>query len=82
MKAFWSMAALNFFGYLILTVNFRAISHEQYVAAGLTAAVAAINGYVITKRIVADEHGWGLVGLVVGGSIADMVGIYLTRAWS
>lgn len=75
------MAALQFFSYLVLTVNFRAISHEQYAAAGITAAVAAFNSYVIVRRIVKDEQGWGLAGLVTGGSIADMVGIYLTRHW-
>lgn len=75
------MAALQFFSYVVLTINFRAIGHEQYAMAGGTAAIAAFNAYIITRRVVKNEEGWGLVGLIVGGSLADMAGIWLTRHW-
>lgn len=81
-RPFGTMAALQFVSYLVLTVNFRAISHEQYLMAGGTAALAAINSYIIVRRIVKNEQGWGLAGLIVGGAVADMFGIWITRHWS
>ena len=81
MKAFWTMAALQGCQYLVLTINFRAIAHAQYAAAGATAAIAAVLAYTIVRRVTKDESRWGLAGMVFGGSIADMVGIYITRMW-
>lgn len=75
------MAAAQFCQYVVLTVNFRSIAHGMYVAAGLSAATAAVLGYVMTRKVAKAETHWGLVGMVVGGACADMVGIYLTRAW-
>ncbi len=73
--------AIQFVQYVTLTVNFRAIAHEQYAAAGATAAVSALLSYAIVKRIVADDSKYALAGMVTGGAVADMVGIWLTRAW-
>lgn len=80
-RAFLSMAALQFTQYIVLTVNFRAIAHARYLTAGGTAAFAAFLAYTIVRRVVKDESRWGLLGMVCGGSIADMAGIWLTRAW-
>jgi hypothetical protein len=81
-KNFFIAAAVQFTQYLVLTINFRAISYEQYAAAGITAALAAILSYTIVKRILKDETRSTVAGMVVGGSLADMVGIWLTRSWS
>lgn len=75
------MAAVQFVSYLNLTVNFRAIAHAQYAVAGLTAGLAAVLATTIVRRVAKDESNSPLVGMVVGGALADMAGIWLTRAW-
>lgn len=74
-------AALQFISYLNLTVNFRAIAHEQYLAACLTDGCACLLSYTIVRRISGDKSRWGVVGMTIGGMAAATLGIYLTRAW-
>lgn len=75
------MAAAQFTQYVVLTANFRAIALGMYVAAGLSAASASMLGYVMTRKVARAEGHWGLVGMVIGGACADMLGIWLTRGW-
>lgn len=75
------MAGAQFISYVNLTINFRAIAHAQYAAAGLSAGTAAFLAYLMVRRVSHAESHWGLLGMVVGGAIADMVGIWLTRSW-
>lgn len=82
MRTMFTMAALQFVQYVVLTINFRAIAHAQYGAAGITASVAAFMSYTIVRLVAKDESRWGLAGMMAGGAVADMVGIWLTRAWS
>lgn len=79
---FGKFFALQFVQYLVLTINFRAIAHEQYVYAGTTAALAAFLAYRIVRGIAADKSHLALPGLMLGGALADMTGIWLTRNWS
>lgn len=81
MKAFCILFAVQYTQYLVLTVNYRSIAHEQYLMAAATAALAAVLAYTIVRRIVRDESRWGLAGMVAGGALADMTGIWLTRSW-
>lgn len=82
MKDFALFGAFQFVSYLNLTINFRAIAHEQYGFAVVTDGVACILSYTIVRRIAGDKSRWGIVGLTLGGMCAAVVGIYLTRAWS
>lgn len=75
------MFVLQAVSYFTLTVNYRAIGNAQYLIAGGTAAFAAFNAYVIVRRVVRNEQGWGIAGLMTGGAIADMAGIWATRHW-
>ena len=81
MRDFAAFAGLQFISYLNLTINFRAIAHEQYVAAMFTDGAACILSYTIVKRISGDKTRWGVVGMTLGGMSAAMVGIWLTRGW-
>jgi hypothetical protein len=81
MREFLLMMLVQFVSYTNLTINFRAIAHEQYLMAGGTASLAAILSYTIVRRIVKDDTRFGIAGLVVGAFAADIVGIYLTRYW-
>lgn len=75
------MGAAQFTQYVVLTINFRSIAHAQYAAAGLSAGTAAILGYYMTRKVARAETHWGLLGMVIGGGVADMIGIWLTRQW-
>lgn len=83
MRIFFLMAGVQFAQYVVLTVNFRAIAHAQYLAAGATAGAASVLAYVIVRMITKDDEKsrYGLAGMVVGGMLADMFGIWLTRGW-
>lgn len=74
-------AALQFVNYVLLTINYRAIAHEHYAFAGVTALTVSLLGGFAIKRLVKDETPWTIVGMAVGGGLADMVGIWLTRTW-
>jgi hypothetical protein len=78
---FGKFFGLQFLQYLVLTINFRAIAHEQYAMAGTTAAVAAWFAYTIVRGVAADKSHFALPGMMIGGALADVTGIYLTRHW-
>jgi len=80
-RDFVIMAAVTFSQYFVLTINFRAIAHEQYLAAGATAAVAALFAYFVVRRIAKAETWHTAAGSACGGALADMAGIWVTRAW-
>jgi hypothetical protein len=80
-RDFAAFALMQFVSYLNLTINFRAIAHEQYTFAVITDGLACVLSYTIVRRIAGDKSRWGVAGLVVGGSCAALVGIWLTRAW-
>lgn len=81
MRNFCAAAAVQWTSYVVLTINFRAIAHEQYIAAGVTAMLAAFLSYTIVKRVIKDESHATLAGMMIGGTLGDLTGIYLTRAW-
>jgi hypothetical protein len=81
LKEFFSFMALQFISYLNLTINFRAIAHEQYLAAVVSDGIACVLAYTIVKRIHGDKSKWGLVGMTIGGMGAAVVGIWLTKSW-
>ncbi len=74
--------AVQFVGYMNLTLNFRAIAHEQYAVIVLTDAAAVAISYFIIRRVVKQESGWMLVGMVIGGATAGVVGTWLTSGWT
>jgi 5-hydroxyisourate hydrolase-like protein (transthyretin family) len=84
-RRFLTGAGLQLASYVNLTINFRAIAHAQYAYAGVTAATASFLAWVIVK-VITDEDDKKksvplLLGMMVGGGCADMLGIYLTRTW-
>lgn len=81
MKQFFAFMVVQFVSYLNLTINFRAIAHEQYAFAVVTDGLACILGYTIVKLVNGDKSRWGIVGMTAGGMCAAVVGIWLTRAW-
>ena len=81
MRDFWLMMGVQFVSYLNLTFNFRAIAHEQYGWIVITDGLAVVIGYFIIRKVAKADSNWGLAGMTIGGSIAGVVGVWLTRTW-
>jgi hypothetical protein len=73
---------LQYVAYLNIAINMRALAHGQYLAAGTTAALAALLAYSIVKVVQHEERGhMALFGMMLGGFCADVSGIWLTQGW-
>jgi uncharacterized membrane protein YoaK (UPF0700 family) len=79
------MAAAQFVQYVVLTINFRSIAHGMYAAAGLSAASASVIGALLSRKVARENDErktrLAILGMMVGGACADMLGIWLTRGW-
>jgi hypothetical protein len=81
-RNFWIMMGVQFVSYCNLTINYRAIAHEQYVAALFTDGAASAISYFIVRKINRTDSKWAMWGMIIGGGVASTVGIWLTRQWS
>lgn len=83
MATFFSMMGVQFISYLNLTFNFRAIAHTQYAVIAVTDALAVAISVFIVQRVSGAKVKFGAqeAGMVVGGSLAGLLGTWLTRAW-
>ena len=81
MRDFFLMMGVQFTQYLVLTVNFRAIAHNQIYVAMVSDALAVALSFFIVKKIVRTESRWTLAGMMIGGALAAAVGMTLTEAW-
>lgn len=80
---FFLMLGVQFLSYLNLTVNFRAIAHNQRLIAMGTDALAVVISIFIIKRVSGSKAPWTLkeTGMVIGGSLAAFAGMRLTQSW-
>lgn len=83
MRKFFLMMGVQFISYLNLTINFRAIDEGYFAVACVTDALAVIISIFIIKRVSGAKKPWTAAetGMVVGGSLAAVVGMWLTRSW-
>jgi hypothetical protein len=80
LRVFTLMALVQFISYTNLTVNIRAIAAGNIPLAMVTDCLAAGIGYLIVRRIAKDDDSLAtLFGLMLGGSLAALVGITFTR---
>lgn len=80
---FATFFGLQFVSYLNITVDMRAVNHEQYAVAALTNVVAPLIAWVMVKRIGAASHNWvGMVAVSLGGVTSTWAGMWLTRYWT
>ena len=80
------MMGVQFISYLNLTINYRAIAKDMPLMAMVTDGLAVVISILIVQRIANPEKpvrwGWQENGMVVGGSLAALAGLYLTRTWT
>jgi hypothetical protein len=75
--------ALMFFSqlcaYLLITMNYRAIAHGDYLlTAGTDLAFAGFN-FGLIKRIAKSETKTAWVGYTLGGVVGSMLGIFISK---
>ena len=85
MRVFLMMMGVQFISYLNLTINYRAIAKDMPLMAMVTDGLAVVISILIVQRISNPEKpvrwGWQENGMVVGGSLAALAGLHLTRSW-
>lgn len=81
MKNFFIFFALQFISYFNITVDMRAVNHEQYFVAMITNIVAPLIGWIMIKRVGESKDKWGMLAVVLGGVTAAWAGMWLTRYW-
>lgn len=82
MRSFFISAVVQYAAYVVATVNFRAIADEQYVWAWGTSVVFAALSYTIVRHVIKDETWATVLGMMVGGGLGDLSGIWITRHWA
>ena len=80
-RAFLTFMALQALNFVLITVNYRAVAHEQYEWAILTDGVICLLGWSLLKRLTGADGWWARGGYVCGGMIGSAAGMYLTRVW-
>lgn len=73
--------ALQFVAYFNVTLDMRAVQHEQYAVAAVTNMVAPLIAWLMVERIGKAKDRWGMIGSVIGGISSTWAGMWLTRFW-
>jgi len=81
MSVFFLAALLQFANYLAATVNIRAVAHKQYRWAVATDGSIVLMTYFIIQRVAQADSWMVLAGMLVGGTLSSVVGIWLTAKW-
>lgn len=72
---------LQFISYFNVTVDMRAVNHDQYAVAAATNMVAPIIAWVMVKKVSSSRDNWGMVAVAIGGVTSTWAGMWLTRWW-
>jgi hypothetical protein len=76
---FMGLQALNF---ILITVNYRAVAHEQLFWVIASDGVICLLSWTLLKRLT-EASGWpSRSGYVCGGMVGSAIGMWLTRVWS
>lgn len=78
MRVAIELAFLNFLSYLILTIDYRATAQANILWSIISNATIALLTFTILKRIVEAKTKLECLGYIVGGTIGNVAGIYLT----
>lgn len=81
-KTFAMFFALQFVSYFNITVDMRAVNHDQYAVAAATNVVAPLIAWVMVKKIGEQKRSLvGMVAVALGGVTSTWAGMWLTRVW-
>ena len=82
MSTFLFFFAVQFVNYFINTLDVRALAHQQYLMAAIVNALLPVIAWVMVKKIgeCRDER-IGIAAVAIGGSLAAVAGMWVTRAW-
>lgn len=72
------LALLNMMSYFLLTIDFRATAQANILWSIISNAAIALLTFTILKRIVEAKTKMECFGYIVGGTLGNVLGIYLT----
>jgi hypothetical protein len=81
-QEFCTFFMLQLVGYLLITINYRAIAEANYgLTAGSDFAFASLSFFVIRKIAKSEEqvHQWA--GYATGSVVGSLLGIYISKHW-
>lgn len=81
MREFTLFFVLQFISYLNLTIDIRAVAHEQYLVVTATNTLAPLIAWVMVKQVLKAKGWLGAVAVMCGGVTSTWLGMWLTRAW-
>lgn len=82
MRKFLLFFLIQFLAFILLVTNLRAIDELRYVPAALTEVSYLFLQWTILKRI-QEETAWSArLGYMLGGTLATLLSMWLTRGWS
>ncbi len=79
-KEFLLMFAVQLINYCLITINYRAVAHGNYLLTGISDFIfASLNFFVIKKIAKSDDtiHQW--LGYSTGGVVGALLGIYVSK---
>jgi hypothetical protein len=79
-KEFLLMFSVQIINYCLITINYRAIAHANYVMTGISDFIfASLNFFIIKKIAKSDDtiHQW--LGYSLGGVVGALLGIYVSK---
>ena len=82
MRTFAKLFTLQFISYLNITIDMRAIAHQQYVVAAATNCIAPLIAFIMIKAVHDSRSAWDKLAVVLGGALSTLAGMWLTRVWS
>ena len=82
MRAFLLLFVLQFAFYLVVTIDYRAVSTKKYGAVVATNMVLPALAYGLTRVIATTDAGWtGVVAVSIAGAASAVLGVWLTEHW-
>lgn len=77
-----TFVVLQFLIYLFATIDYRAVAHNKYSWVVATNAGLPMLGYAMTRLVAETHQGFlGAIAVALGGVLAAMAGMWLTRHW-
>lgn len=82
MKELALLFGMQFMSYLNVTLDMRAVAHQQYWLAALTNLVQPAISWMMIRAVAKSERGWlGALAIAFGGALSTLFGMWLTRRW-
>jgi hypothetical protein len=78
---FWFFFLIQVVDFVIVVINFRAVTHLHYTVAVITDGIICALGWTFLKKLKEEDGKEARAGFILGGMVGSLLGMYLTRVW-